>query len=66
MLNRLMPKVYQPIFNHPEAKFGLSRVLSLLHSIATRTTYLELLDEHPAALVQLVRLCTASSMISEQ
>ena len=66
VLNRLMPKVYQAIFNHPEAKFGLSRVLSLLHSIATRTTYLELLDEHPAALVQLVRLCTASSMISEQ
>lgn len=61
-----MPKVYQAVFAHPDAEFGLSRVLALLHSIATRTTYLELLDEHPAALVQLVRLCTASPMISEQ
>ncbi|EPO2948752.1 bifunctional [glutamate--ammonia ligase]-adenylyl-L-tyrosine phosphorylase/[glutamate--ammonia-ligase] adenylyltransferase [Vibrio cholerae] len=66
VLNRLMPKVYQAVFAHPDAEFGLSRVLALLHSIATRTTYLELLDEHPAALVQLVRLCTASPMISEQ
>ncbi len=66
VLNRLMPKVYQAIFDHPDAKFGLSRVLSLLNSITTRTTYLELLDEHPAALVQLVRLCTASPMVSEQ
>lgn len=66
VLNRLMPKVYQVIFLHPEAQFGLARVLSLLNRIATRTTYLELLDEYPAALNQLVRLCTASPMISEQ
>ncbi|MGL4224589.1 MAG: bifunctional [glutamate--ammonia ligase]-adenylyl-L-tyrosine phosphorylase/[glutamate--ammonia-ligase] adenylyltransferase [Vibrio sp.] len=66
VLNRLMPKLYQAVFAHPEAEFGLARVLNLLHNIATRTTYLELLDEHPAALVQLVRLCTASPMISEQ
>ncbi|QXO17798.1 bifunctional [glutamate--ammonia ligase]-adenylyl-L-tyrosine phosphorylase/[glutamate--ammonia-ligase] adenylyltransferase [Vibrio ostreae] len=66
VLNRLMPKVYQAIFVHPDAEFGLARVLTLLRSIATRTTYLELLDEHPAALTQLVRLCTASPMISEQ
>ncbi len=66
VLNRLMPKVFSAVFTHPDAKFGLSRVLSLLHNIATRTTYLELLDEHPAALVQLVRLCTASPMVSEK
>lgn len=66
MLNRLMPKVFDAVFAHPDAQFGLSRVLHLLHNICTRTTYLELLDEHPAALVQLVRLCTASPMISEQ
>ncbi len=66
VINRLMPKVKQAVFAHPDAEFGLSRVLALLHSIATRTTYLELLDEHPAALVQLFRLCTASPMISEQ
>lgn len=66
VLNRLMPKVFQAIFAHPDAQFGLSRVLHLLHRIVTRTTYLELLDEHGAALTQLVRLCTASPMISEQ
>ncbi|MFW1426970.1 bifunctional [glutamate--ammonia ligase]-adenylyl-L-tyrosine phosphorylase/[glutamate--ammonia-ligase] adenylyltransferase [Vibrio parahaemolyticus] len=66
VLNRLMPKVFDAVFAHPDAQFGLPRVLYLLHNICTRTTYLELLDEHPAALVQLVRLCTASPMISEQ
>ncbi|WP_041954860.1 bifunctional [glutamate--ammonia ligase]-adenylyl-L-tyrosine phosphorylase/[glutamate--ammonia-ligase] adenylyltransferase [Vibrio parahaemolyticus] len=66
VLNRLMPKVFDAVFVHPDAQFGLPRVLHLLHNICTRTTYLELLDEHPAALVQLVRLCTASPMISEQ
>ncbi len=66
VLNRLMPKVFDAVFAHPDAQFGLSRVLHLLHNICTRTTYLELLDENPAALVQLVRLCTASPMISEQ
>ncbi|KJY82171.1 bifunctional glutamine-synthetase adenylyltransferase/deadenyltransferase [Vibrio galatheae] len=66
VLNKLMPKVFSAIYSHQDAKFGLSRVLHLVHKIATRTTYLELLDEHQAALVQLVRLCTASPMISEQ
>ncbi|MGJ7095271.1 bifunctional [glutamate--ammonia ligase]-adenylyl-L-tyrosine phosphorylase/[glutamate--ammonia-ligase] adenylyltransferase [Vibrio hannami] len=66
VLNRLMPKLFQAIYQHQDAKFGLPRVLNLMHKILTRTTYLELLDEHPAALKQLVRLCTASPMISEQ
>ncbi|UUM31038.1 bifunctional [glutamate--ammonia ligase]-adenylyl-L-tyrosine phosphorylase/[glutamate--ammonia-ligase] adenylyltransferase [Vibrio japonicus] len=66
VLNRLMPKVFSSIYSHPDAEFGLSRVLHLLNKIVTRTTYLELLDEHSAALTQLVRLCTASPMISEQ
>jgi glutamate-ammonia-ligase adenylyltransferase len=66
VLNRLMPKVFSAIYSHKDAEFGLPRVLHVLHRIVTRTTYLELLDEHPAALTQLVRLCTASPMISEQ
>lgn len=66
VLNRLMPKVFSAIFAHLDARFGLPRVLHLLHKIVTRTTYLELLDEHSAALTQLVNLCTASPMISEQ
>ncbi|MGO1296714.1 MAG: bifunctional [glutamate--ammonia ligase]-adenylyl-L-tyrosine phosphorylase/[glutamate--ammonia-ligase] adenylyltransferase [Vibrio sp.] len=66
VLNHLMPKVFQAIFAHPDAQFGFARVLSLLNHIVTRTTYLELLDEHPAALTQLVNLCTASPMVSEK
>ena len=52
-----MPKVFSVIFSYEKAKFGLSRVLHLLNNIATRTTYLELLDTHDGALNQLVRLC---------
>ncbi|MFC3025329.1 bifunctional [glutamate--ammonia ligase]-adenylyl-L-tyrosine phosphorylase/[glutamate--ammonia-ligase] adenylyltransferase [Vibrio zhugei] len=66
VLHHLMPKVLQAIFAHPGAQFGFARVLSLLNHIVTRTTYLELLDEHPAALTQLVNLCTASPMVSEK
>lgn len=66
VLVRLMPKVFDAVFAHKEAQFGLSRVLHLLNNIVTRTTYLELLEEHPGALKQLVRLCTASPMISEK
>ncbi len=66
VLNHLMPKVFSAIFSHQDAQFGLERVLHLLNKIATRTTYLELLDEHDAALNQLVKLCTASPMISRQ
>lgn len=66
VLNHLMPKIFAAIYAHKDAEFGLPRVLHLLHKIVTRTTYLELLDEHQAALTQLVRLCTASPMISEQ
>ncbi|SDG64634.1 glutamate-ammonia-ligase adenylyltransferase [Vibrio xiamenensis] len=66
VLNRLMPKIFKAVFEHKDAVFGLPRVLNLIYQIATRTTYLELLDEHRGALAQLVRLCIASPMISEQ
>ncbi|MGF1741280.1 bifunctional [glutamate--ammonia ligase]-adenylyl-L-tyrosine phosphorylase/[glutamate--ammonia-ligase] adenylyltransferase [Vibrio profundum] len=66
VLNQLMPKLFSAVFDQPDAQFGLSRVLHLLNKIVTRTTYLELLDRHPAALAQLVHLCTASPMISQQ
>lgn len=66
VLNRLMPKIFKAVFEHKDAVFGLPRVLNLIYQISTRTTYLELLDEHRGALAQLVRLCIASPMISEQ
>jgi glutamate-ammonia-ligase adenylyltransferase len=66
VLNHLMPKLLQAAFANNDVEFGLGRVLHVLYRIATRTTYLELLDEHSGALNQLVRLCTASPMISER
>ncbi len=66
VINHLMPKIFKAVFEHQDAVFGLPRVLNLIYQIATRTTYLELLDEHRGALSQLVRLCIASPMICEQ
>lgn len=66
VLNRLMPKVFAAIFAREDAQFGLARVLSLLQHIVSRTAYLELLETNHGALFQLVRLCSASPMISEQ
>ncbi len=65
VLRRLMPKLLEKAFAHPEVEFGLERILFVLNRISTRTTYLELLEEHSGALNQLIRLCTASPMISE-
>ncbi|OBT07370.1 bifunctional glutamine synthetase adenylyltransferase/deadenyltransferase [Vibrio sp. UCD-FRSSP16_10] len=65
VVRHLMPKLIYTVLSHPEGEFGLERVLTVLSKIVTRTTYLELLDEHPAALEQLVKLCTASPMITE-
>ncbi len=66
VLNHLMPKIFKAVFENKDALYGLPRVLTLIYQISTRTTYLELLDEHKGALYQLVRLCIASPMISEQ
>ncbi len=65
VLNHVMPKLFEKAFANKDVEFGLPRVLHVLNRISTRTTYLELLDEHPGALTQLVRLCTARPMISE-
>uniref|UniRef100_UPI000B357F5C bifunctional [glutamate--ammonia ligase]-adenylyl-L-tyrosine phosphorylase/[glutamate--ammonia-ligase] adenylyltransferase n=1 Tax=Thaumasiovibrio occultus TaxID=1891184 RepID=UPI000B357F5C len=66
VLNRLMPELLSHILPHDDAPVLLQRILQLLTNIATRTTYLELLAEHPNAQAQLIRLCAASTMIAEQ
>ncbi|MDT8382817.1 MAG: bifunctional [glutamate--ammonia ligase]-adenylyl-L-tyrosine phosphorylase/[glutamate--ammonia-ligase] adenylyltransferase [Gammaproteobacteria bacterium] len=43
----------------------LLRVLSLMETIASRTAYIALLNEHPMVLSQLVRLCAASAWIAQ-
>lgn len=66
VVNRLMPVMLSHIVCRQDAIAVLERVLKLLICIATRTTYLELLDEHHGAITQLVRLCGASPMVAEK
>nr|WP_237467818.1 bifunctional [glutamate--ammonia ligase]-adenylyl-L-tyrosine phosphorylase/[glutamate--ammonia-ligase] adenylyltransferase [Vibrio stylophorae] len=66
VLNQLMPRLLALSVLHEESAKLLPRLCTLINRIATRTTYLELLLEHPVALSQLVRLCAESAMIAEQ
>ncbi|SKA54513.1 bifunctional [glutamate--ammonia ligase]-adenylyl-L-tyrosine phosphorylase/[glutamate--ammonia-ligase] adenylyltransferase [Enterovibrio nigricans] len=66
VLNRLMPILLSHILCREDGSVVLARIIKLLMRIATRTTYLELLDEHHGAIEQLVRLCSASPMVAEQ
>lgn len=50
--------------DNPEAT--LERVLVLIQAVLRRSAYLVLLHENPAALKQLVRLCSASSWFADQ
>ncbi|OCG12272.1 bifunctional glutamine synthetase adenylyltransferase/deadenyltransferase [Gilliamella sp. wkB292] len=68
ILDQLMPRLLDACCNdsHSHSLMVLSRILPLLVNIVSRTTYLELLLEYPTALKQLIRLCSASPMISDQ
>ncbi|SCC22273.1 bifunctional [glutamate--ammonia ligase]-adenylyl-L-tyrosine phosphorylase/[glutamate--ammonia-ligase] adenylyltransferase [Gilliamella intestini] len=66
ILDQLMPRLLESICSEKTAIVVLSRILPLLVNIVSRTTYLELLLEYPTALKQLIRLCSASPMISDQ
>lgn len=66
VLDQLMPHLLGDICLRADAAETLSRLTPLLQAIATRTTYLELLSEFPAARQHLIRLCAASPMVAEQ
>lgn len=66
VLNRLMPVMLSKLLTLPQPQQVLPHITHLLLNISTRTTYLELLDEHPGAIDQLLRLCTASPMVAEK
>ncbi|MCO6545642.1 MAG: bifunctional [glutamate--ammonia ligase]-adenylyl-L-tyrosine phosphorylase/[glutamate--ammonia-ligase] adenylyltransferase [Gilliamella sp.] len=66
ILDQLMPRLLESICSEKQLTIVLSRILPLLVNIVSRTTYLELLLEYPTALKQLIRLCSASPMISDQ
>ncbi len=64
VLNRFMPKLLHSLLD--KSPSVQSRIYGLLNRIVTRTTYLELLDEHPIAVNQLLTLSEASPRVAEQ
>lgn len=66
VLDQLMPRLLAEVCLRQDAPMALSRLIQLLLSIVTRTTYLELLVEYPAALSHLICLCAASPMVANQ
>jgi len=65
-LDQLMPRLLAALCPRADADTLLGRLVLLLSKIVTRTTYLEMLVEYPAALSHLIRLCAASPMITNQ
>lgn len=66
ILDQLMPRLLALTCQEQQPLILLARIFPLLVNIVSRTTYLELLLEYPTALKQLIRLCSASPMISDQ
>jgi len=63
---KLLPAVLDEVAKLEEPVIAFERIAGLLDAVATRSVYLALLAEHPAALQQLVRLCSASPWITDQ
>ena len=63
---RLLPLLFAAAANTEEPDRAVIRGLDVLQAITGRATYIALLVEHPAVLSSLVRLCAASSWITEQ
>lgn len=63
-LNRLMPMLLAAVAASPAPTQGLERLITLLDGVVRRTAYLALLNEHPMALSQLVRLVEGSPWIA--
>jgi glutamate-ammonia-ligase adenylyltransferase len=61
---RLMPMLIGAVAKSPRQQTTLEHLVKLLEAIAHRSVYLALLAEHPEALAQLTRLCSASPWIS--
>ena len=59
-LNALLPPALEIIGGQADPAVTLERFAALMQAIARRSTYLALLAEYPAALLQLVRLLAAS------
>ena len=65
VLDKLIPTVLWHLADLKLTDATLSRVLTVLTTVATRTAYLELLFENEGALKQLIHLCRNSSWVAE-
>ncbi len=63
-LDRLMPMLLAAVAGTEVPDRGLARLMTLLEGIVRRTAYLALLNEHPMAVSQLVRLVSGSPWIA--
>jgi glutamate-ammonia-ligase adenylyltransferase len=63
-LDRLMPMLLAAVVGGDAPDAALERLLTLLDGIVRRTAYLALLNEHPMAISQLVRLVGGSPWIA--
>lgn len=66
VLDILMPKIFTEVCHQNDVLIVFPRIIHILLKVITRTTYLELLLKYPAVLNQLITLCAASPMITEQ
>ncbi|CAM3798208.1 bifunctional [glutamate--ammonia ligase]-adenylyl-L-tyrosine phosphorylase/[glutamate--ammonia-ligase] adenylyltransferase [Xenorhabdus thuongxuanensis] len=66
VLDQLMPRLLAKIAARADADIVLERITSLLLSIVSRTTYLELMLESELVMIHVIRLCAASPMIASQ
>jgi glutamate-ammonia-ligase adenylyltransferase len=65
-LEQLLPLLVQAAAGCEMPDTCLTRLLPLVESVMRRTVYMSLLVENPLALSQLIRLCSASPLISKQ
>lgn len=65
-LEKLLPLLVQAAGSVENADETLTRLMPLMEAIMRRSAYMSLLVENPMALSQLVKLCSASPLISHQ
>ncbi len=65
-LDRFMPLFLRAQADTGRPSLSLERSLPLVEAVMRRSAYLVLLEENPAALEQLLRLCLASPMLAEE
>ncbi len=66
VLDQVMPRLLEKIGARKDASIVLTRITSLLLSIVSRTTYLELMLESEQVMTHVIRLCAASPMVASQ